>query len=248
MAPNQVNEIKFKKNSKIIIIFFAGQDVKEMMETQKGWTTKLAPTAKIASKSYQVLAHDMPLSFDPSHEGQIKELEQANSLYLQDRAINKGIMWRFELRATELLRSGFRAMQCFNCQRYGHIAKMCTPEAKCGKCAGGHNTRECSGKQEVRCSNYGKKHTSWDQSCPVRLAAKSKAIMNRTQDPGSYQQQETQPRNSDGEWQIVGSRKRRAVMVGPQIVGADGEIIERRGPGKSKGSTNKMPNLTSGRL
>ncbi|KAI1004864.1 hypothetical protein K3495_g3359 [Podosphaera aphanis] len=68
--------------------------------------------------------------------------------------------------------------------------------------------------------------------------------MNRTQDPGSYQQQETQPRNSDCEWQIVGSRKRRAVMAGPQIVGADGEIIERRGPGRPKGSTNKMPNLT----
>ncbi|KAI1002474.1 hypothetical protein K3495_g5724 [Podosphaera aphanis] len=159
------------------------------------------------------------------------------------RAINKGIMWRFELRATELFRSGFQAMQCFNCQRYRHIAKMCTAEAKCGKCVGGHNTRECSGKQEVRCSNCGKKHTSWDQSCPVRLAAKSKAIMNRTQEPGNYQQQETQPRNSDCEWQIVGSRKRRAIMVGPQIVGADGEIIERRGPERPKGSTNKMPNL-----
>ncbi|KAI1001063.1 hypothetical protein K3495_g7139 [Podosphaera aphanis] len=258
-------------------IFFAGQEIKEMMETRREWTTKLAPTAQIASKSYQVLAHDMPLSFDPSNEGHIKELEQANSLYLQgitiqraawlkktprpgktagslilwfqqaehaDRAINKGIMWRFELRATELFRSGFRAMQCFNCQRYGHIAKMCTAEAKCGKCAGEHNTRECSGKQEVRCSNCGKKHTSWDQSCPVRLAAKSKAMMNRTQDPGSYQQQETQPRNTDCEWQIVGSRKRRAGMAGPQVVGADGEIIERRGPGRPKGSTNKIPNLT----
>ncbi|POS83061.1 hypothetical protein EPUL_006084 [Erysiphe pulchra] len=64
-------------------VYFAGQDVKEVMETQRGWTTKLAPTAQIASKSYQVLAHNLPLSFDPSNMGHIKELDQARRLYLQ---------------------------------------------------------------------------------------------------------------------------------------------------------------------
>ncbi|KHJ34380.1 putative zinc finger cchc-type protein [Erysiphe necator] len=163
-----------------------------------------------------------------------------------DRAISKGIMWRFELKATEIIRAGFRALQCFKCQRYGHIAKICTAEAKCGKCAGDHNTRECSGKREARCINCGKKHTSWYQSCPVRSAAKVKAVMNRTQDPGSYQQKETRPKNSDYDWQVVGSKKRRAGFAGPQIVGADGEIIERRGPGRPKGLTNRMPNMTIG--
>ena len=70
-------------------VYFADHDVKEMMETQRGWTTKLAPTAQIASKSYQILAHDMPLSFDPSNEGHIKELELANSLYLQGIKIQR---------------------------------------------------------------------------------------------------------------------------------------------------------------
>ncbi|KAI0996791.1 hypothetical protein K3495_g11392 [Podosphaera aphanis] len=36
-----------------------------------------------------------------------------------DQAISKGILWGYELKATEIFRSGFRAMQCCNCQKYG---------------------------------------------------------------------------------------------------------------------------------
>ena len=163
--------------------FFTGQEPKEMVEKQKEWTTKLAPTAQVASPMYQVLVHDMPLSFEPESHDQIKLLQQANALYLQgiriqkaawlkrssilgkssgslilwfdeaesaDRAITKGVMWRYEVKPAELFRSGVRAMQCFNCQKYGHIAKVCTAEAKCGQCAKAHNTRVCTGKQEAK--------------------------------------------------------------------------------------------------
>lgn len=172
-------------------------------------------------------------------------LEQAESA---DKAISKGVMWKYELEATEIFRSGFRAIQCFNCQKYGHIAKVCTAEARCGQCAGNHNTRECSGKQETRCSNCGRKHTSWHQSCPVKIAAKAKAVLNRTQDPGRFAAQETRlvPRGTqhDNDWQIVGSRKRRAGVVGLQIIGADGEVVERRGPGPPR-KTTTLPNMTA---
>ena len=45
-----------------------------------------------------------------------------------DTAITKGLTWQCELKATEIFRTGFRMLQCFNCQKYGHIAKMCTAE------------------------------------------------------------------------------------------------------------------------
>lgn len=63
-----------------------------------------------------------------------------------DKAINKGIMWKYELKTTEIFRSGTRTTQCFGCQRFGHIAKMCTQGSKCGQCAGDHNTKDCNGK------------------------------------------------------------------------------------------------------
>ena len=103
-----------------------------------------------------------------------------------DKVIEKGLMWGYEVKAAEIFRSGFRMMQCFNCQKYGHIAKNCTADSKCGQCAGGHNTKACLGKQEARCTNCSRKHPAWDQSCPVRLAAKARAVNNRTQDPGRF--------------------------------------------------------------
>ncbi|KAI0990729.1 hypothetical protein K3495_g17458 [Podosphaera aphanis] len=58
--------------------------------------------------------------------------------------------------------------------------------------------------------------------------------MNRTQDSGRHTAPENQMRDPEDDWQIVGSRKRRAVMAGAQVVGADGEVIARRGPGRPR--------------
>ncbi|KAI0996003.1 hypothetical protein K3495_g12178 [Podosphaera aphanis] len=215
---------------------------KELMETQKDWTLKLAESAQVETPTYQVLVHDMPTTFEPENPDHLKKIQKANESYIMglrlrraawlkknkqpgknagsliiwfdqaehaDKAISKEILWGYEIQSTEIFRSGFRSMQCFNCQAYGHIARYCTAKAKCEHCANGHNTKECPGKQETRFERF--------------------VVQERTQ-------------NDD--WQIVGSRKRRAGTAGAQVVGADGEIIERRGPGRPKGST-KVTNTTS---
>ncbi|KHJ31539.1 putative zinc finger cchc-type protein [Erysiphe necator] len=152
----------------------------------------------------------------------------------EDKAIEKSVMWKCELKATEIFESGFRMMQCYNCQKYGHIAKNCSVESKCGHCAGGQNTRTCPGKQEIRYSNCSKKHKAWDPVCPVRLAAKARAVQNRTQDLGRFVTQETQAGDLDSEWQIVGSRKRRAGLSVTEIVKPFGESHTSRGPGRPR--------------
>lgn len=234
------------------------------MEKQRDWAQKLVPTAHIASRSYQDLIHDMPLTFDPEN---IRELQQTNILYIQGITIQKAawlknlkipgklsgslILWlksaeqaryvimkgmilKSQQKAAEIFRSGFRIMQCFNCQRYGNIAKACTVIARCGACAEEYNSRECSGKNEIRCCECGRKNRAWEPSYLVRIAAKAKTVVNRTQDPGRYRLPESIQRDTEREWQIVGSRKRRASTTGQQVVGADSEIISRRGPERPK--------------
>ena len=70
------------------------------------------------------------------------------------------------------------------------------------------------GKKVVKCSNCGKGLKTWDQSCSVRVAAKNRAIQNRTQDPGIFVVEEKSTRVQDDKWQIVGSRKKRDGFAG----------------------------------
>ena len=160
-----------------------------------------------------------------------------------DKAINKGIMWKYELKTTEIFRSGFRTTQCFGCQRFGHIAKMCTQGPKCGHCAGDHNTKDCKGKEEARCSNCGRKHTAWDSRCPTKLAAKAKAVQNRVQDAGRYLSEREHANHSDSDWQIVGSKKRRTELTSYSPVAFTGTVAPPRGPGRPR--KNPLPTIAA---
>lgn len=123
-------------------------------------------------------------------------------------------------------------MQFFNCQKYSHIAEICTAVSKCGGCAGEHNTRSCPGKQEVRCSNCGRKHEARNQICPIRITAKARAVADRTNDLGRYTTQENQVNSQENGWQIFDSRKRRVGTSVLEIANPVGEVTIRRGPGR----------------
>ena len=44
-------------------------------------------------------------------------------------------------------------IRCFNCQRFGHLAKDCKSEATCGKCAEQHKTADCKNSNAAKCIN-----------------------------------------------------------------------------------------------
>lgn len=60
--------------------------------------------------------------------------------------------------------------QCFNCYAYGHISKICTKPARCGKCAGGHptNSHVDSPGAVKRCAVCKGEHPAWAKSCLIR--------------------------------------------------------------------------------
>lgn len=71
--------------------------------------------------------------------------------------------------------------RCYKCQCYGHLAKFCTAATPvCGRCAGNHDTKECSGDATLKCSNCGEGHRAGDPKCRIQAAAVKK-LKGRTQ-------------------------------------------------------------------
>ena len=63
-------------------------------------------------------------------------------------------------------------IQCYNCQGLNHMATQCTQPAKCMKCAGAHDTRQCSDTGTRACANCQGAHPSNSALCPVIKEAK----------------------------------------------------------------------------
>lgn len=60
--------------------------------------------------------------------------------------------------------------RCFNCQRYGHIARLCSSDPACGRCAGAHAPGQCNSAPR-RCANCAGAHIAGDPSCAEQIKA-----------------------------------------------------------------------------
>ena len=73
-----------------------------------------------------------------------------------------------EYRQTKVYPYSERPMQCFNCQKYGHVAKRCrTAYSICGKYGENHDTKTCT-SESVCCYLCKGALTTTSRECPVR--------------------------------------------------------------------------------
>ena len=97
----------------------------------------------------------------------IKEEKTYSSLILEttspetaNRIIAQGLIHEGEIKTCERYLSEGRVTRCFNCQRYGHIARKCKNPAACANCARDHTTDKCTKDPEERrkCAVYKGNH------------------------------------------------------------------------------------------
>lgn len=71
-------------------------------------------------------------------------------------------------------------IQCFNCQRFGHVAASCKIDPCCKFCAGDHQSKLCGEKEIYKCANCAREnkngaklnegHKATDERCNMRAA------------------------------------------------------------------------------
>ena len=91
-----------------------------------------------------------------------------------NKVITEGLVEGGEVKLTDRFYTGCGLVQCFKCCSYGHIAKHCRIEARCGHCAGSHETRNCDDKTKSVCpcckarGTREHNHKAWSELCTAR--------------------------------------------------------------------------------
>ena len=75
--------------------------------------------------------------------------------------------------------------QCYKCQKYGHIARVCTAQSpRCCLCEETHLSKLCQEKKEknkdkkIKCANCGKEHHASSTKCQKRKEV-ARALIER---------------------------------------------------------------------
>lgn len=58
-----------------------------------------------------------------------------------------------------------RPILCYNCYKYGHVAKWCSNKTVCGNCSKKHATA-ISQSEKTTCCNCKGTHEAWSKNCP----------------------------------------------------------------------------------
>ncbi len=92
-----------------------------------------------------------------------------------NRLIRDDLLHEYSQISCELFVNNCRIKQCFNCQRYNHIDKICRHERRCSVCVESHNNSTCKISIDKRkCANCEDNHSIWSFQCKVRIIEKDK--------------------------------------------------------------------------
>jgi hypothetical protein len=153
---------------------------------------------------------------------------------MQREVVKKGIAIRALHYEARLYSHGNQVKQCFNCNQWGHTQAACGKQARCGECAGSHQTKDCS-RQRVSCCNCGRAHRAGQKKeCRTYQAyfdgilARRAALYAQT---ASIRQRDTSQATlrADG-FEIVASKKRGRVPSPPSSTSTAPPL--KKGPGR----------------
>lgn len=107
-----------------------------------------------------------------------------------------------------VFRDGDGAVQCFNCQRFGHIQSACHHPFRCVRCGGNHDVRSCQREtQKVCCVNCGGDHVASYRSCPHRVAILKKRAETSKIPPAKTSTSQPSKNSSTGNTQGIAGKK-----------------------------------------
>lgn len=105
-----------------------------------------------------------------------------------NRAITRGMISECRVHICELYDANCKKRQCFNCQKFGHLATGCFRPEKCAHCAGHHRTSSCDQREaRPRCAACGEDgHPSWARSCVLQKKEEQRIMEAKENRPLLY--------------------------------------------------------------
>lgn len=117
---------------------------------------------------------------DDSFMGMIKvECKSRDSLL---KLIDDKIKFCGQRYVVEEYKRKSRVIKCNKCQSWGHVHRYCKKSAKCGKCAGNHETLTCNITSGFKCAHCGQDHKAGSQECEVLKSKVAQFSVDRNYD------------------------------------------------------------------
>jgi len=90
-------------------------------------------------------------------------------------------------------------VQCWKCQRLGHMTSSCKSKIRCRKCTGNHDKKECT-STVMKCSNCSGPHNANSRDCPVIQKAynlEKERVLNKNEKRNNNIAQQASPQITD---------------------------------------------------
>ncbi len=160
---------------------------------------------------------------------------------MADGLIRKHLIEASEMKRVERFDQAATAMQCYNCQGQGHMARECPNPTRCAECSQDHDTRshqeKAPGAPKACAGCGGTGHAAYEKTCPVRAKEAQRTRQRIANKPILYgplrERSPPAPLERGDGFTLVGPRKKR--KAAPEVIELrETQNAQERGQGAQK--------------